>query len=152
MIQTDASGVAIAGVLLQDDGNGLLRPIAFCSRKLSETEQKYSASERELLAIVYAYEQFLSHVYGREIIIHTDHKPLVSMAKLKKPMGRLGRLFFRLVDVDYKLVHVSGIDNHLPDFLSRANTIETNECQVSLAVLSQKIDWKLEQSKDEEIK
>ncbi len=59
-----------------------MRPIAFCSRKLSETEQKYSASERELLAIVYAYEQFLSHVYGREIIIHTDHKLLVSMAKL----------------------------------------------------------------------
>ena len=42
------------------------------------------------------------------------------MAKLKRPNGRLGRLFFKLVDADYEIFHIAGVENHLPDFLSRA--------------------------------
>jgi hypothetical protein len=56
-IQTDASNNAIAAILLQSVDT-LFKPIAFASRKLSETKKNYSATERELLAIVYAYDQF----------------------------------------------------------------------------------------------
>ena len=116
ILQTDASKVAISGVLLQSSEN-LIRPIAFASRKLSKTECNYTVSEKELLAIVYSYEQFLSYVYGRKIKIFTDHEPLVTMSKLKKPGGRLGRLFFRLVGVEYEIHHISGIGKSLPDSL-----------------------------------
>ncbi len=94
MVQADASDNAIGSVLLQFV-NKLYKPIAFASRKLSDTEKRYSALFSEFLSIVYAYDQFYSHVFGRKIKIFTDHEPLVTMSKLKKPFGRLGRLFHR---------------------------------------------------------
>ena len=47
IVVTDASGTATGGVLMQDQGDGL-RPLAFLSRQLKPTEQRYSAYEREL--------------------------------------------------------------------------------------------------------
>jgi hypothetical protein len=101
VIQTDASSTAIAAVLVQYIDN-LHKPVGFNSRKLSSTEANYSASERELLAIVYSLEQFLAYVYGRKTVIYTDHKPLVTAKTLKEPMGKLGRSFFRITHVEFK--------------------------------------------------
>lgn len=75
VLDTDASGTNIGAVLQQDERARMdadfslfeysktvkistLRPIAFESRKLSKTEQNYSAQERELLAIVHALRHF----------------------------------------------------------------------------------------------
>ena len=127
------------------------KPVAFASRKLSPTEQRYSASERELLAIVYCYDQFYSHVYGRKIKFYTDHEPLVTMCKLKNPMGRLGRLFHRLQDVDYELIYLPGEQNFLPDFLSRVVDSDGAEAKVNIVELQSSIDWKTEQSKDAQL-
>ena len=106
IIQTDASGTDIAAVLLQP--HEIYKPVAFCSRKLSATEQRYTTTERELLAIVYAISQFRMHVEGRSITVYTDHAPLVTMKELKNPMGRLGRLFHEISETDYTLKHISG--------------------------------------------
>lgn len=146
VVQTDASDFVIAAVLLQKHGN-LFKPIAFASRKLSQTERRYSASERELLAITYANEAFEHNIFGRKVTFYTDHKPLVTIAKLKKPFGRLGRLFYKLVAVDYTLEHIAGIKNVLPDFLSRA-FIETKEVHAHLIQLQSVIDWTTEQQRD----
>ena len=118
-IQTDASQKAIGGVLLKKADN-FFKPVAFASRKLSDTERRYSATERELLALIYCYDQFNSHVYGRMIEFYTDHEQLVTMSKLKKPLGRLGRLFHRFQDVDHEIHYLPGSSNFLPDFLSRS--------------------------------
>lgn len=149
LIQSDASKIAIGAVLLQKSGN-LFRPVAFASRKLSETEQNYSASERKLLALVYAYEEFFSHVYGRPITFYTDHEPLATMQKFKKPMGRLGRLFHRLQDIDYKIVYLPGEENFLPDFLSRSYA-EPSSCDANAVEIHSKVDWRAEQVIDEEL-
>lgn len=146
-IQTDASNNAIGAVLLQNVDD-LFKPIAFASRKLSETEKRYSATERELLALVYSYDQFYSHVYGRHITFYTDHEPLSTMNKLKNPLGRLGRLFHRLQDVDFKILYLPGPENFLPDFLSRSFE---PEIAINNIELISSIDWLIEQSKDEEI-
>lgn len=152
IIQSDASGFAIGSVLLQEqavDSPAKFRPIAFAGRKLTETEKRYSASERELLSITYAYEEFLSHIYDRDILIYTDHEPLVTMNKLKKPDGRLGRLFHTLQDVKYKLEYLPGASNHLPDFLSRSYPTDKADC--NSIQLSTTINWEVEQSKDIEL-
>ena len=80
-IQTDASNNAIGSVLLQKQSN-LCKPVAFASRKLSETEKRYSTTEKKLLAIINAYDQFYSHVYGRKIVFYSDHEPLATMTNL----------------------------------------------------------------------
>ena len=147
-IQTDASDIALGAVLLQLFYS-IYKPIAFASRKLSETEKRYSATERELLGIIYAYDQFYSHVYGRKIIFYTDHEPLATMSKLKKPMGRLGRLFHRLQDVDYEIIYLPGAENFLPDFLSRS--FDTVDSEVLNIDIQSSINWFEEQAKDKNI-
>ena len=75
-IQVDASKIGIGAALLQDG-----RPIAFASKALTETEQRYANIERELLAIVFGCERFHTYVYGKPFVVETDHKPLEMIHK-----------------------------------------------------------------------
>ena len=115
---------------------------------MSEVEHRYSATERELLGVVYGYEASYHLVYGRTIIFLTDHEPLVTLVTLKNPMGRLGRLLHRLVDVDYKIIYIKGKDNYLADFMSRAECYESKEAQAMFTCIQSKVDWEREQNKD----
>lgn len=117
-VQTDASDKGMSCVLLQMK-NERLHPVALDGRKFTPTEMRYSATEREMLAIIYAYTQFYHHIYGRHINFYTDYKPLVTMNKLSKPFGRLGRMFHKLSGVDYTMHYIPGSENYLADFLSR---------------------------------
>ena len=58
ILQTDASGFAIAGILNQYDGFRVLRPVNFYSRKCSSAEQNDNTYDRELLAIVETLKQW----------------------------------------------------------------------------------------------
>jgi hypothetical protein len=59
-IYTDASATQLGAVIAQDN-----RPIAFFSRKLSKTQQKYSVTEIELLAIVETLKEFKGMLWGK---------------------------------------------------------------------------------------
>jgi hypothetical protein len=61
-IYTDASSTQLGAVITQDN-----RPIAFFSRKLSKTEQKYSVTEIELLAIAETLKEFKGMLWGQDI-------------------------------------------------------------------------------------
>ena len=74
---TDASQIAYGAVLTQDHGKGM-QPIAYLSKKLTPTEQRRSAYERELGAIAYALVQWRHYLEGADVTILTDHKPLTS--------------------------------------------------------------------------
>lgn len=63
-----------------------LEQLAYASRALSPAETRYAQIEKELLAIVSAYQHFEPYIYGREIVhIETDHQPLVSI--VVKPLN-----------------------------------------------------------------
>ncbi len=70
-IYTDASSTQLGAVITQDN-----RPIAFFSRKLSKTQQKYSVTEIELLAIVETLKELKGMLWGQDIKVYTDHKNL----------------------------------------------------------------------------
>ena len=82
-VVVDASPWALGAVLLQEQQDGSYRPIAFGSRSLSETEQKYGQVEKESLAIVFGCEHFHMYLYGRNFKIETDHRPLEHIYKPK---------------------------------------------------------------------
>ena len=50
--------------------------IAYASKRLSNVVSRYANIERELLAVVFGCERFHTYVYGKELQIESDHKPL----------------------------------------------------------------------------
>ena len=74
MIQTDASKKGFGAVLLQNN-----HPIYYASRTLTSTEKNYQNLEREAMAAVWGMEKFHYFLYGRQFILQTDQKPLVSI-------------------------------------------------------------------------
>ena len=70
----DASPVGLGAVLVQEQGE--LRVISYASRSQSDTEHRYSQTEKEPLAIVWACARFHAYLYGAEFDLLTDHKPL----------------------------------------------------------------------------
>ena len=103
-------------------------PIAFASRTLNETEQKYSTIEKELLGIVWACKYFRPYLYGRKFKIFTDHRPLVWLFNLKEPNSKLIRWRLKLEEYDYEIIYKKGKLNTNADALSRINlnAIETD--------------------------
>lgn len=91
IITTDASNYAVGAILSQ----GELprdRPIQYFSKTLNEAQSRYSTTEKELLSIILAIEQFRHYIYGREFIITTDHQPLCYLFNHKNLNGRLHRI------------------------------------------------------------
>ena len=71
----DASPVGLGAVLVQEQREEL-RVVSYASRSLSDTEHRYSQTQKEALAIVWAGERFHAYFYGAEFELMTDHKPL----------------------------------------------------------------------------
>ena len=120
-LAADASDLGIGAVLLQADSQGIEKPIAYYSKKLNRHQQRYSTIEKEALALVLAIQHFEFYVAGsqKELLVYTDHNPLVFIEKFK---GKNQRLFrWSLVLQPYNLViqHLSGRLNVIADALSR---------------------------------
>lgn len=71
-VYTDASKFAVGAVLLQNQGKGL-QPVAYLSRKLSQTERNYPTGDREMLAIYYALQQWRCYLEGVPFKVNSDH-------------------------------------------------------------------------------
>lgn len=118
ILTTDASNGALGAILSQGkEGEDL--PIYFASRALSDTEKRYSTTEKECLAVVWAVQSFRAYLMGRHFTIFTDHKPLRGLANLKDPTSRLSRLRHKLSEYDYEICYKSGKKNQNADALSR---------------------------------
>ena len=83
VVSTSASKVGIAGVLLQEDSNGHLRPCAYWAQKLKDAETRYSAYDKEALVIVKAFSRIKRmHLLGCICFsVVTDHATLVHLLK-----------------------------------------------------------------------
>jgi len=118
-MRTDASDVAIECVLMQDHG-GLLHPIAYVSRKLSDRERKYSVEERECLAIVWGIQKFNRYLYGKMFTIETDHCGLQYMRTGNIRNARVMRWNLAMQNYSFRVKYIRGEENAMADYLSRA--------------------------------
>ena len=118
ILTTDASKVAIAAVLSQVQG-GVERPIAFASRQKNTPEQAYTASESEMLALVWATKFFRCYLYGRKFLARTDHSALTYLRNFSDQNQRLMRWSMKLSELDFTVEHRAGKKIPHVDALSR---------------------------------
>lgn len=118
-VQTDASDFGIGAVLTQKRGDDE-RVILYLSRSLTKEERKYTVTEKECLAVLWAVEKLRPYIEGSKFTVITDHYSLVWLQNLKDPTGRLARWAVRLQQYDFDIFHRRGKDHVVPDCLSRS--------------------------------
>ncbi|KAE9290337.1 hypothetical protein PF008_g25635 [Phytophthora fragariae] len=116
---TYASQVGLDAALTQDQGRGE-QPIAYASKINSPTVAKYSITELECAAVVWAVKLFRPYLYGRKFVLMTDHAALKWLMTSKELAGRLHRWALQLQEYDFEVVYRPGSSNVVADALSRA--------------------------------
>ncbi|KAK3108757.1 hypothetical protein FSP39_014959 [Pinctada imbricata] len=124
VLTVDASSKGLGAAILQND-----KPIAYASRALTKSQQNYSQIEKETLAISFGCTRFHEYIYGRNILVESDHKPLQSIfAKpLYKAPARLQSMLLTLQKYDLTVKYKPGSTMYVADTLSRAYLHEANE-------------------------
>ena len=129
VLSADASSYGLDAVLMQKQLQRELKPIAYISRSMTITEQRYAQLEKESLAFTWACERFVDYLVGLKFHIHTDHKPLIplfSTKNLEELPVRVQRYHLRIMRFNFTISHVPGKQLVIADMLSRAPTESPN--------------------------
>ena len=119
ILETDACDYAIGAILLQEDSDNKLRPVAYFSKSSTRIQRKYSTSEKELLAIVLAVEHFHHYLFGTTFNIYSDHQPLAWINKTEKLSCRLNRWKIMIENYDFEILYKPGKEKGGADAMSR---------------------------------
>ena len=100
----------------------------YISRALTETAQRYSNIERELLAIVFTLKRLNHYTFRRTIVVQSDHQPLQSIWKksIVSASPRLQRLLLRLAHYDINIEFLWGKESVIADALSRVCPLQSD--------------------------
>lgn len=131
---TDASAIAVGGILALKDKENKEQMIAAYSCKLNQVQMNYSVADRELLAVVKGIEHFRHYLAGKEFQIQTDHQALEHIQKARNPTSRLLRWFLKLQEYKFRVKYIKG-ETNTADGLSRpiGRTGQTNSIQLEFS-------------------
>ena len=117
ILRTDTSDTGIGAILLQEH-EGQPLPIACTSKKLSQRERRFSAIEKERLAIVWGVQRFTIYICGREFVLHgSSAARLLAEGKVHKRTHYEMAMY--LQDYSFRIEAIKGSENRGADFLSR---------------------------------
>jgi hypothetical protein len=121
ILETDASDFVSGGVLSQYDEEGILRPVAFFSKKHSAVECNYEIYDKELLAIIRCLEEWRPELEGTEspIRILSDHRNLEYFMTTKMLNRRQARWSEFLSRYNFRIIYRPGKQGEKPDALTR---------------------------------
>nr|GEV50126.1 reverse transcriptase domain-containing protein [Tanacetum cinerariifolium] len=117
-LMCDASDFAIGAVL----GKRIekhFRTIHYASKMMIEAESIYITTEKEMLAVVYAFEKFCSYLIMNKSIVYTDHSALKYLFAKKDAKARLLRWILLLQEFNFIVIDTKGAENYAADHLSR---------------------------------
>jgi hypothetical protein len=121
MIETDASDLAMSGILNQLEDDGKWHPCAFMSKSFIPAQINYDVHDKEMLAIVKAFQEWEHLLIGspQSIIVYTDHANLQYFNTTKVLNRRQCRWSDYLSQFDFKIIYRPGTQNGKADALSR---------------------------------
>jgi transposase InsO family protein len=139
IVATDASKYGLGCVLFQlvghnDDQTTVdqiikaqKRYIRFASRALTSSERNYGAPQRELLGVLFALKSFRPYLFGHRFRLFTDHQALTYMLERPKVSSVIFNWLDEILTYDFKMEHVPGLKNVLPDKISRIYDFDDRE-------------------------
>nr|GEZ95088.1 reverse transcriptase domain-containing protein [Tanacetum cinerariifolium] len=88
-------------------------------KRMNQAEANYTTTEKEMLAVVYAFKKFRSYLIMNKSIVYTDHSALKYLFAKKDAKARLLRWILLLQEFDFKVIDTRGAENYVADHLSR---------------------------------
>jgi hypothetical protein len=116
----DASDYAV-GVVLGQRKEGRVHAVYYASKTLNEAQLNYATTEKELLAVVFAFEKFRSDIVNSKVIVYTDHSVIKYLLAKKDAKPRLIRWILLLQEFDVEIGYKKGLENVVADHFSRMN-------------------------------
>ncbi|GKC23376.1 reverse transcriptase domain-containing protein [Tanacetum coccineum] len=117
-LMCDASDFAIGAVLGQRRSKHF-QPIPYASKTMTEAQIHYTTTEKEMLAVVYAFEKFRPYIVLSKSIVYTDHSALKYLMNKQDAKPRLLRWVLLLQEFDITIRDKKGSENLVSDHLSR---------------------------------
>jgi hypothetical protein len=126
IVETDTSDFALGTILSQFGIDGLLHPVAFYSQKLTSAEINYQVYDKELLAIITAFEQWRPYLVGAQhrVQVLTNHKNLLYFTTTRTLNRRQACWSIFLADFDFEIQYQPGTQQGKADALSRRSEYE----------------------------
>jgi len=129
-LMCDASNYAVGAVLGQRK-NRMFHAIYYASKTLNEAQVNYATTEKEMLAVVFAFDKFRSYLIGSKVVVFTDHAAIKYLLEKKDSKPRLIRWVLLLQEFDLEIRDKKGSENVVADHLSRLESSMNHEnCDV----------------------
>ena len=135
VLDTDASAVAIAGILHQEqehEGKTVLKPIHYGSKTLTHTQMKYGAPKLEMLAAYFFIDKFHSYLAPKKFVLRVDNQALSWLKTYSMDMAMIGRWISRLDQYHFEVVHrprtkhknADGLSKRTNEYIKREKLLE----------------------------
>nr|GFA28178.1 reverse transcriptase domain-containing protein [Tanacetum cinerariifolium] len=116
-------------------------PIHYARKTMNQAEANYTTTKKEMLAVVYAFENFRSYLIMNKSIVYTDHSTLKYLFAKKDAKAQLLRWILLLQEFDFKVIDTRGAENYANDHLSRLenpyeNTFDPKEINETFPIES----------------
>jgi hypothetical protein len=117
----------VVGAVLGQRKEGKVHAIYYASKTLNGAQLNYATTEKELLAVVFAFEKFRSYIVNSKVIVYTDHAAIKYLLSKKDAKPRLIRWILLLQEFDVEIQDTKGSENVVADHLSRMNCEDDKE-------------------------
>jgi hypothetical protein len=118
----DASDYAVGAVLGQRVDKKL-NIIYYARKTVDGAQRNYTTTEKEFLAVIFAYDKFRPYIVRSKVIVHSDHSAIKYLMNKKDAKPRLIRWVLLLQEFNLHIVDRKGEDNRVADTLSRMENI-----------------------------